>query len=53
MFQKKWLRILALLMSFTLVAAVAFAPVAAGMQAYIEYANENNLVDGHLSLIHI
>ncbi|HVM54925.1 MAG TPA: ABC transporter substrate-binding protein [Acidimicrobiales bacterium] len=29
------------------VAAVAFAPVAAGMQAYIEYANENNLVDGH------
>ncbi len=29
------------------VAAVAFAPVAAGMQAYIEYANENNLVDGY------
>ena len=28
------------------VAAVAFAPVAAGYQAYIEYANENGLVDG-------
>lgn len=28
-------------------AAVAFAPVAAGMQAYIEYANENNLVEGY------
>jgi ABC-type branched-subunit amino acid transport system substrate-binding protein len=29
------------------VAATAFAPVAAGMEAYIEYANENNLVDGY------
>jgi ABC-type branched-subunit amino acid transport system substrate-binding protein len=29
------------------VAAVAFAPVAAGMKAYFEYANENNLVDGY------
>lgn len=29
------------------VAATAFAPVAAGMQAYIEYANENDLVEGY------
>jgi ABC-type branched-subunit amino acid transport system substrate-binding protein len=29
------------------VAAVAFAPVAAGFKAYMEYANENNLVDGY------
>ena len=29
------------------VAATAFAPVAAGMRAYIEYANENNLVEGY------
>ena len=29
------------------VAAVAFAPVAAGMQAYFEYANEKGLVEGY------
>ena len=29
------------------VAAVAFAPVAAGYQAYIEYANENGLLEGY------
>jgi branched-chain amino acid transport system substrate-binding protein len=29
------------------VAAVAFAPVAAGLEAYIEYANENDIVEGY------
>ena len=29
------------------VAAVAFAPVAEGYKAFIEYANENNLVEGY------
>ena len=28
------------------VAAIAFAPVAEGMKAYVDYANENNLVPG-------
>jgi branched-chain amino acid transport system substrate-binding protein len=29
------------------VAAVAFAPVAAGLEAYVEYANENDIVEGY------
>ena len=35
------------------VAAAAFAPVAAGFKAYIEYANANGLVPGYESTLTI